>query len=97
MCASLHAFSYVIQLVHTNGGTAPSTANIISSIMNKARSNNEPSQPSIRLPRAVVDAMAGAVAGAAARMVVSPLDVIKIRFQVSRIAHGLTPAAASRH
>ena len=50
--------------------------------MNKT-SGNEPSQQRIRLPRAAVDAMAGAVAGAAARMVVSPLDVIKIRFQVS--------------
>lgn len=33
-------------------------------------------------PRGVVDAIAGAVAGGVARIFVSPLDVIKIRFQV---------------
>lgn len=33
-------------------------------------------------PRPAMDAVAGAVAGGASRMVVSPLDVIKIRFQV---------------
>ncbi|CAI5941324.1 unnamed protein product [Closterium sp. NIES-65] len=34
------------------------------------------------LPRPVLDAVAGAVSGGVARLVVSPLDVIKIRFQV---------------
>ena len=32
--------------------------------------------------RAALDAAAGAVAGAVARLVVNPLDVLKIRFQV---------------
>lgn len=40
----------------------------------------------IVLPRAVVDAVAGAAAGAVARLVVSPLDVIKIRFQVITVS-----------
>lgn len=35
-----------------------------------------------QLKRAVIDATAGAVAGAISRTVTSPLDVIKIRFQV---------------
>ncbi|XP_010466378.1 PREDICTED: mitochondrial thiamine pyrophosphate carrier-like [Camelina sativa] len=35
-----------------------------------------------QIKRAVIDASAGAVAGAISRMVTSPLDVIKIRFQV---------------
>ncbi|KAG7626081.1 Mitochondrial substrate/solute carrier [Arabidopsis thaliana x Arabidopsis arenosa] len=39
---------------------------------------DEPGQ----LKRAVIDASAGGVAGAISRMVTSPLDVIKIRFQV---------------
>lgn len=34
--------------------------------------------------RAAIDAVAGGVAGAVARTVVSPLDVIKIRFQVGK-------------
>ena len=33
-------------------------------------------------PRAALDAIAGGDAGAAARLVVGPLDVLKIRFQV---------------
>eukprot|EP00850_Spirogloea_muscicola_P005316 SM000024S07778 [mRNA] locus=s24:477400:479672:+ [translate_table: standard] len=41
-----------------------------------------PSTHRPRIPRPLVDAIAGAAAGAAARVVVSPLDVIKIRFQV---------------
>ena len=32
--------------------------------------------------RAALDATAGAIAGAVARLVVNPLDVLKIRFQV---------------
>lgn len=35
-----------------------------------------------QLKRAVIDATAGAVAGGISRTVTSPLDVIKIRFQV---------------
>jgi len=38
----------------------------------------EPSQ----LKRAAIDASAGALSGAVSRTVTSPLDVIKIRFQV---------------
>ena len=38
----------------------------------------EPSQ----LKRAVIDSSAGAIAGGISRTVTSPLDVIKIRFQV---------------
>lgn len=38
----------------------------------------EPSQ----LKRAVIDSTAGAIAGGISRTVTSPLDVIKIRFQV---------------
>ncbi|XP_010548933.1 PREDICTED: mitochondrial thiamine pyrophosphate carrier 1 [Tarenaya hassleriana] len=44
-------------------------------------SDNESSEPG-QLKRAVIDASAGAVAGAVSRSVTSPLDVIKIRFQV---------------
>lgn len=36
-----------------------------------------------QLERAFIDAMAGAFSGAISRTVTSPLDVIKIRFQVS--------------
>lgn len=39
----------------------------------------EPSQ----LNRAMIDATAGAISGGISRTVTSPLDVIKIRFQVS--------------
>lgn len=39
----------------------------------------EPSQ----MKQAMVDATAGAISGAISRTVTSPLDVIKIRFQVS--------------
>lgn len=35
-----------------------------------------------QLKRALIDASAGAIAGAISRTVTSPLDVIKIRFQV---------------
>lgn len=42
-----------------------------------------------QLKRAVIDASAGAVAGAISRMVTSPLDVIKIRFQVRKILDSL--------
>lgn len=35
-----------------------------------------------QLKRALIDATAGAISGAVARSVTSPLDVIKIRFQV---------------
>eukprot|EP00850_Spirogloea_muscicola_P013582 SM000093S24393 [mRNA] locus=s93:25680:27935:- [translate_table: standard] len=41
-----------------------------------------PSHQQPCIPRPLVDTIAGAAAGAAARVVVSPLDVIKIRFQV---------------
>jgi hypothetical protein len=40
----------------------------------------EPGHGSLR--RSTINAVAGAVAGGVARTVVSPLDVIKIRFQV---------------
>lgn len=36
-----------------------------------------------QLKRAVIDASAGAIAGGISRTVTSPLDVIKIRFQVN--------------
>lgn len=42
--------------------------------------------------RAVLDATAGAFAGAIARLVVNPLDVLKIRFQVQ-----LEPISAAQH
>lgn len=35
-----------------------------------------------KLKRAIVDASAGAISGGISRTVTSPLDVIKIRFQV---------------
>lgn len=35
-----------------------------------------------QLKRALIDASAGAISGAISRTVTSPLDVIKIRFQV---------------
>lgn len=35
-----------------------------------------------QLKRALIDASAGAISGAVSRTVTSPLDVIKIRFQV---------------
>ena len=35
-----------------------------------------------KLKRAMIDATAGAIAGGISRTVTSPLDVIKIRFQV---------------
>lgn len=35
-----------------------------------------------QLKRALIDALAGAISGGISRMVTSPLDVIKIRFQV---------------
>lgn len=41
-------------------------------------SEEEPSQ----MRRALVDALAGAISGGISRTVTSPLDVIKIRFQV---------------
>ncbi|GLJ46065.1 hypothetical protein SUGI_0970450 [Cryptomeria japonica] len=46
-------------------------------------------EDSRQLRRAVVDAMAGAIAGGVSRTITSPLDVIKIRFQVQ-----LEPTAA---
>ncbi|GJP29778.1 hypothetical protein CLOM_g19616 [Closterium sp. NIES-68] len=50
------------------------------------------------LPRPVLDAVAGAVSGGVARVVVSPLDVIKIRFQVQlepiHTPHAAGPAAS---
>ena len=42
----------------------------------------EDSRPKWKLPRPIADAVAGALAGGAQRFVLSPLDVIKIRFQV---------------
>ena len=36
-----------------------------------------------QLKRAMIDSSAGAISGAISRTVTSPLDVIKIRFQVS--------------
>ena len=36
-----------------------------------------------QLKRGIIDATAGAISGAISRTVTSPLDVIKIRFQVS--------------
>lgn len=48
--------------------------------MTSDRELEEPGQ----VKRAVIDASAGAVAGAISRMVTSPLDVIKIRFQVRK-------------
>lgn len=44
-----------------------------------AAMEGEPSQ----LKRAAIDASAGAISGGISRTVTSPLDVIKIRFQVS--------------
>lgn len=41
--------------------------------------------------RAALDATAGAIAGAVARLVVNPLDVLKIRFQVQ-----LEPISAAK-
>jgi solute carrier family 25 thiamine pyrophosphate transporter 19 len=41
-------------------------------------SGEEPSQ----MRRALVDSLAGAISGGISRTVTSPLDVIKIRFQV---------------
>lgn len=38
-----------------------------------------------QIKRALIDASAGAISGAVSRTVTSPLDVIKIRFQVSLI------------
>jgi solute carrier family 25 (mitochondrial thiamine pyrophosphate transporter), member 19 len=40
--------------------------------------SEEPSQ----MRRALVDSLAGAISGGISRVVTSPLDVIKIRFQV---------------
>lgn len=37
-----------------------------------------------QIKRALIDATAGAISGAVSRTVTSPLDVIKIRFQVER-------------
>ena len=37
-----------------------------------------------KVKRALIDAAAGAIAGCISRSVTSPLDVIKIRFQVPR-------------
>ena len=42
--------------------------------------------------RAAMDATAGAIAGAIARLVVNPLDVLKIRFQVQ-----LEPISAAQY
>lgn len=39
-----------------------------------------------QLKRALLDASAGAIAGGISRTVTSPLDVIKIRFQVRPIS-----------
>lgn len=52
--------------------------------------------------RMVVDALAGALSGCVARVVVGPLDVIKIRFQVQQgeplhAAHQHACFACSRH
>lgn len=40
-----------------------------------------------QLKRALIDAAAGAISGAVSRTVTSPLDVIKIRFQVGFSIH----------
>lgn len=42
-----------------------------------------------QIKRALIDASAGAISGAVSRTVTSPLDVIKIRFQVSLIDKAL--------
>lgn len=49
-----------------------------------AASGGGPDGQRLRVPREVLDAISGAIAGGVSRLVVSPLDVLKIRFQVRR-------------
>ena len=48
--------------------------------------HDEPGPTVSRKTRMMIDALAGAISGCISRIVVGPLDVIKIRFQASPTA-----------